>query len=169
MGDHYIYNEAQALVKKYDTRDPFEIARQLGIGIYSCGNFVDLKGMYKVLLRNRFIFINDKLDKKQQDIICAHELGHDRLHRDLAANVALQEFVLYDMKTRPEYEANLFAASLLLADDDILACAHDGCDVVQSAQILGTDINLVLIKMAEMNQRGYCFNTPYPADSHFLG
>jgi Zn-dependent peptidase ImmA (M78 family) len=31
------------------------------------------------------------------------------------------EFVLYDMKSRPKYEANLFASDILLPDDKIFS------------------------------------------------
>ena len=47
-------------------------------------------------------------------IVCAHEIGHDRLHRALAKKHGLQEFVLYDMATKPEYEANIVATEILL-------------------------------------------------------
>lgn len=79
-------------------------------------------------------------------MVCAHELGHDLLHRDLARRVCLQEFVLYDMKSRPEYEANLFASEILLPDNEIFTYAHDGYDIEQIAQMLYTDINLVALK-----------------------
>ena len=49
----------------------------------------------------------------------AHEIGHDRLHRALAKKHGLQEFVLYDMATKPEYEANIVAAEILLDSDEI--------------------------------------------------
>ena len=69
--------------------------------------------MYKIIKRNRVIFINSNLPEYLQKIVCAHELGHDILHRHLAKNVALQEFMLYDMTSRPEYEANMVAADIL--------------------------------------------------------
>jgi Zn-dependent peptidase ImmA (M78 family) len=63
----------------------------------------------------------------------------------------LQEFMLYDMKSRPEYEANLFASEILLPDDAIFSYAHEGYDIEQIARILYTDINLIALKMASMN------------------
>ena len=47
------------LVKRCGTRDPFSIARQLGIEVLFCENFGPLKGMYRVIKRSRFIFINE--------------------------------------------------------------------------------------------------------------
>ena len=107
-------------MKKYKTRDPFAIADALGIKVLFCDGFGPLKGMYRVVKRNRFIFINKDLDERMQRIVCAHELGHDQMHRNLAKGGALHEFTLYDMTTKPEYEANVVAADILLDDEEIL-------------------------------------------------
>lgn len=169
LSSDYINDEALSLINTYGTRDPFEIARQLGIKIYLRNDFKRLKGMYMVILRNRCIFINNNLCREAQRILCAHELGHDILHRELAKSKALQEFVLYDMKSRPEYEANAFASELLLPDEEVCQYLIDGYDVVQIAGIMNTDINLLLIKMAQLNKRGHNFKTPYMPSGDFIG
>ena len=46
--------------------------------------------------------------------------------------------------------------------------ARSGYDVVQIAQQMGSDINLMLIKLQEMNKMGYDFNIPYDPDSRFF-
>ena len=81
--------------------------------------------MYRVIKRSRFIFINENLSGRMQRIVCAHELGHDQLHRNLAKGSAIQEFMLYDMTTKPEYEANIVAAEILLDTDEILEYIYD--------------------------------------------
>lgn len=43
-----------------------------------------------------------------------------------------------------------------------------GYDVVQMAKQLGSDINLMLIKLQKMNKLGYDFSLPYPPDSRFF-
>jgi len=101
--------------------------------------------------------------------ICAHELGHDRLHQHLAKDKALQEFMLYDMRSRPEYEANIFAGELLIDDDEVLALVEDGYDVCQIADELGEDMNLVLIKIDELRKQGHDLSVPYRPASDFLG
>ncbi len=168
MAQQYIHGIAQELVERFGTRDPFAIAEGLGAHVKLVDNFVNLKGMYRVILGERYIFLSSHLDEQTQRIVCAHELGHDQLHRTLATDNIIREFMLYDMKSRPEYEANLFAAALLLDDRSVSECAADGCDVVQTAMRLETDINLVLIKMAQMNERGYHFNPPERSDTAFL-
>lgn len=154
----YIHRAALNLVKKHNTRNPFVIADEIGIKIFFRNDFVRLKGMYKVIDRNRFIFINANLNEHEQRLICAHEIGHDALHRTLAAHGILQEIMLCDMKSRPEYEANVFAAALLLDDEEVLELAQAGYTEQQIASELCTDVNLLIIKMNEMNKRGYGFN-----------
>lgn len=141
----------EKLVKRCGTRDPFEIARQIGVEVLFCPDFGSMKGMYRVVRRNRFIFINDSLTPQMQHIVCAHELGHDQLHRDLAKTGALQEFMLYDMTTKPEYEANIVAAEILLDTDEVLDYVyHYGYTSEQIARAMGTDINLVALKVAHL-------------------
>jgi len=128
-----------------------------------------LKGMYKVIERNRYMFINANLRERVQRVVCAHELGHDALHRELAANSALKEFMLYDMATRPEYEANVFAAEILLDDNEIYSMIKNGCDLPNIAGEFNTDYNLLLIKMNEMTKKGYDLRLSLDADTRFLG
>lgn len=163
----YIQNVANKLIKKFDTRDPFQLCQAIGVEVFYA-DLGSLKGMYKYLKKNRFAVINENLDPFTKTLVCAHELGHDILHQNLARKVCLQEFILYDMKSRPEYEANLFASEILLPDDIILNLAHDGYDVEQISKELCTDINLIALKVSSMNTRGYRFDNTIDAKSDFL-
>ncbi len=163
----YIQSTAHDLIKKYDTRNPFELCKATGVEVFYA-DLGNLKGMYKYLKKNRFAVINKNMDSYTKTLVCAHELGHDILHRDLAKRVCLQEFMLYDMKSRPEYEANLFASEILLSDDKIITLVQEGYDIEQIANVLLTDINLVALKMASMNSRGYQFRNVMDIKSDFL-
>lgn len=163
----YIQNVANKLIKKFDTRDPFQLCQAIGVEVFYA-DLGSLKGMYKYLKKNRFAVINENLDPFTKTLVCAHELGHDILHQNLARKVCLQEFILYDMKSRPEYEANLFASEILLPDDIILNLARDGYDIEQISKDLCTDINLIALKVSSMNTRGYRFNNTIDAKSDFL-
>ena len=163
----YIQNVANKLIKKFDTRDPFQLCQAIGVEVFYA-DLGSLKGMYKYLKKNRFAVINENLDPFTKTLVCAHELGHDILHQNLARKVCLQEFILYDMKSRPEYEANLFASEILLPDDIILNLARDGYDIEQISKELCTDINLVALKVSSMNTRGYRFNNTIDAKCNFL-
>lgn len=157
MGAEYLSQVGNDLVKRYGTRDPFRIAKELGIIVLDdCDNFGPLKGMYRIIKRNRFIFLNKDLSPEMKRIVCAHELGHDQLHRHLAASAGLQEFSLYDMRTKPEYEANIVAAEILLDTNEVLEYIYDyGYTSEQIARAMNTDINLVALKIAHLAETGY--------------
>ena len=127
MNAEQLSRVGEKLVKRCGSRDPFEIARQLGINVMLCENFGSLKGMYRVIKRNRFIFLNNSLDENMLRIVCAHELGHDQLHRNMAKTTPIHEFMLYDMKSKPEYEANIVAAEILMDSDEVLRYIYEFC------------------------------------------
>ncbi|MDR3210063.1 MAG: ImmA/IrrE family metallo-endopeptidase [Oscillospiraceae bacterium] len=155
MNDEII-KRARRLARRCGTKDPFRIAKEVGIEL----DYTDLgklKGMYACIQRNRFIVINNALDDYTRRLVCAHELGHDQFHRALATDSWMQEFMIYNMNARPEYEANIFASELLLPDDEILQLTDEGLDIAQIAQVLCSDVNLVALKLATLRQQGYQF------------
>ena len=150
-----IIRRADALVRSTGTRDPERIAEALGI-IVKDVNFEKQKGIYKVILRNRFIFIKSDLSEVMRRIVLLHEIGHDQLHRHLAD--VFQEFQIFDMRGNVmEYEANLFAAQIALPDEEILEYIRSGYDAAQIAMATASDINLVALKVSELSRRGYAF------------
>lgn len=156
MNAEQLSRVGKKLVKRCGSRDPFEIARQLGINVMLCENFGSLKGMYRVIKRNRFIFLNNSLDENMLRIVCAHELGHDQLHRNMAKTTPIHEFMLYDMKSKPEYEANIVAAEILMDSDEVLRYIYEyGYTAEQIASAMSTDINLVALKVAHLATLGY--------------
>ena len=60
MDDAKIIKKARKYVRTYGTRDPELLARELGVRIHDA-DFENLKGVYKVILRNPFIFIKKDL------------------------------------------------------------------------------------------------------------
>ena len=154
---HTAAEDAAQLVEQYGTRDPFALAEAAGAEVI----FTDLgslKGMYTYIQCNRFIVISNELDEKTARIVCAHELGHDQLHRSLVKDSFLQETMLYNMKNRTEYEANVFAAELLLPDEDILRYAAEGMDIDTIAAVTETDVNLIALKLSDLRRRGHTLN-----------
>ena len=150
-----IIRRADALVRSTGTRDPERIAEALGIIVMDV-NFEKQKGLYKVILRNRFIFIKSDLSEVMRRIVLLHEIGHDQLHRRLAD--VFQEFQIFDMRGNVmEYEANLFAAQIALPDEEILGYIRSGYDAAQIAMATASDINLVALKVSELSRRGYAF------------
>ncbi len=163
-----IFRRAEGLVNRFGSRDPETIAGELGIWIREEPAFRDLLGMYTVRWRHRMIFLNPSMTVPLRQMVIGHELGHDALHRDFARNRALQEFTLFNMKDTTEYEANAFAAHILLDNETVYRTALQGHDIVQMAGLLNTDINLLLIKLQEMNRLGYDFRMPMTPDGSFF-
>ena len=157
----------ERLMRTYGTRDPFSIAKELGIDIIYATGLRQLKGMYRVIKRNRFIILNAKNSDRMNAIVCAHELGHDQLHRELAKEKPFQEFMLYDMASRTEYEANIFASELLLDTGSVLEYVKNGYDSLQIASATETDINLVALKVDSLIHSGYDLRQQ-PHNSKFL-
>lgn len=151
-----IVQKANSIVAQCGTRDPLRIARDLGIEVMYYP-FNEQRGAYKVLMRNRFIFIKNDLHPVMENIVLLHELGHDALHREEATKVGgFKEFEIFNMRdNRMEYEANLFAAQISLPDDDFLELAERGYDTQQIARTLNSDINLVALKADTLISQGY--------------
>ena len=150
--------KANRIVRQCGTRNADRIANELGL-IVMPRDFTRQKGAYMVIERNRYIFINKNLHPVMHDIVLLHEIGHDCLHRSEAIKVGgLKEFNIFDMgDQRMEYEANMFAAQIALPDDEVLDYIYTGYDVGQIALAMRSDINLVALKVAELNTRGYRF------------
>ena len=154
-----IIKKANALTKKYDTHNPYELADALNISIMP-RPFTNQQGEYIKIMQQRYIFIKDDLDKNLERIVIYHELGHDRLHQaQLAENGAFKEFHLFNIALdRMEYESNIFAAQISITDNDILDLIYQGYDSQQIAAILNSDVNLIGLKRDILCSQGYNFN-----------
>lgn len=54
----------------------------------------------------------------------------------------------------------MFAAEILMDDDEVLALLKSGCDYFSCAKMLYMDENLLSIKLAGMNNRSYSVSIP---------
>ena len=103
------------LEKKYGTRDPYKLCKRLKINIIYM-DLGEIKGIYKKVVTNKFIVINENLDEFCQKVVLAHELGHAILHHSKEIQ-ALKDYDLFPRYTNQiEIEANTFAAELLIDD-----------------------------------------------------
>lgn len=168
MNSEAVYQKANEIVAKCGTRDAFAVADFLGIEVIPVDYFQDLLGMYSCKWRKRAIFVNVRMDEYLTQMVIAHEIGHDIYHRDLAKVNGLEEFSLFRMENAVEYEANAFAAHLLIDSEEFLELAQNGYDVTQIASQLNTEINLALIKLQEMIKLGYDLNMPKVPQSDFF-
>ena len=79
------------------------------------------------------------------------------------------EFEIFDIKDETEYDANVFAANLLIDDQEVLEMAREGYDVVHIAKELNLNVNILLVKLNEMSKKGYDLRVPYEPSRKFLG
>lgn len=136
-----IKEKVEFLCKKYDSRDPFEIARQKGIYILH-EPLGTIKGYYNRCYRQKFIHINSSVPREEEAFICAHELGHAVLHP--TANTPFLQSNTFFCVNKLEIEANRFAADLICPDEAIQELS--GYTVPEIASCLGLDEELVRYK-----------------------
>ena len=107
---------AESLVRKFGTRDPFRLAREMGyivIRTSLCG----IRGFWHHAQRQHLIFIDESLSEPEARFVCAHELGHIMMHRGI--NRIYMDANTYFQTNRQEIEANRFAVNLLYDDEDL--------------------------------------------------
>ena len=156
-------------VNRARSRDPARICADMDIDVLIRQDFVRQKGAFCVVLGQPFIFLSGRLSAGETKTVLAHELGHALLHRDLAEKDMLCEFDLFNMATGVEYEANVFAAELLIDPQEMEDCLKEGRDIYSAAGALGVNVNLLIIRLAELNRRGGRYRLPYLPDTGFLG
>ncbi len=143
-----IRKRAADIVRQYGTRDPFALAREMHIELL-VRELGTLKGFYKDVYGTPFIFLSRRLTRGEARLVCAHELGHHLLHRQFAA-FGFEKVSVFSPASRREYEANLFAAELLLDTKEVFDAARAGYTATQIAAALGADVRLVDLKLAAM-------------------
>ena len=164
-----ISSVADGLRHKYQTRDPFGICGALGVRIRYKDLGTGVKAYYFYQSRIRNIILNNRVSKIVRRILTAHELGHDRLHKEIAMLKGFREIELFDTVQPAEYEANLFAAELLIGDDDLLKLLNDeDKSFFGVARELRVPADLLDFKFRVLKHKGYRLNAPYIANGDFL-
>ena len=160
---------ADELIAQEGCREPDRLCRALGIRIYEREDFRKLRGMYALVDGQPCVFIKADLEERMKTLILAHELGHHVLHADLMGQLrVLQDVSLWDAASRPELEANYFAAELLIDDDFVLSFAHEGYSSGQMAAALGYPEELLRMKAGILRERGAELALTDPVCSNFL-
>lgn len=113
----WIKDEVNKLIKKYKTRDPFEIASLMNIHVIPWDLHEEIHGYYKYDKKNKYIVLNSNLKRNGQIFTCTHELGHAILH-PRANTPFMRKHTLFSID-KIEVEANTFAVELLLPDEQL--------------------------------------------------
>ena len=87
----YIITAADRLVRKYRTRDPYELCQAMHIVLYRKDLQKKLKGFFFSHSRQKSIVIDENAGPVLERILVAHELGHAVLHRETALLHGFQE------------------------------------------------------------------------------
>lgn len=165
----YIHEKADTIARKFGTRDPFKICKSMDIRIHykDLGNALKAYFFYQSRIKN--IVINSRSGKIAGRVLCAHELGHAVLHGKLAAMRGFQELELFDSLIPTEYEANLFAAELIIPDERILELLNDkDKSFFSMASELYVPIELLDFKFHILKHKGLRIESPCHTKSDFL-
>lgn len=142
-----IKKTVSSLIKKYNTKDPYTLAKHLDIEIIE-HDLGSAYGMYKLVKRNKFIFLNNKLDDETKGFVLCHELGHAILHRTSPGfyfkNHTLMKTSIY------EKEANTFASELIISDSELKEHLELGYTRAQSASYFCVPEDLIELKLDNM-------------------
>lgn len=139
--------EASYYIKKYKTRDPIAIAKELNISIrYKYMSIDSPRGLFKKILKRKFIIINMTriIDNKDLQMVMAHELGHAIMHSS-DSTFFLHDHTLY-ARGKFEREANMFAAELLIDIDNLDKHSIENYSIEQLSSFLKVRIELIKIK-----------------------
>lgn len=166
-----IVKAVEKLMNKYREHDPFKLCQAMGIKLIysSLGTANDaIKGFFLESKRIMTITINTDLPQIMQKFIVCHELGHAVLHRKSGIH-AFHEVGLFDESSIYEKEANLFAAELLLEDDEVMQTLNEDNTFFSAVAILRVPIELLDFKFRIMKRKGYKLTEPpIIAESNFL-
>lgn len=100
------------LIKKHNTRCPYELADRLGIEIVEF-SFAKIRGLIFYLGERKIIGVKADLPKHEKRAIVAHEIGHEELHPATVGYFFIKEHTSF-VPGKYEHEADLFAAALLV-------------------------------------------------------
>lgn len=129
------------LVRKYKTRDPFEMIKGMNV-ILVLYPLEGVRGFYQYFQRNNIIYIDETLSDHDKMFVLAHEIGHMILHRK--SNAIFMDTRTHFVATKYENEANTFAAELLIPDSIILD--NPGMTKNQIARIAGYEEKIMEFK-----------------------
>lgn len=165
----YISGVVAKLTQKCGSRNPYDICDDLGIRIRHKDLGMYMKAFYFYQSRIRSIVLNNRISENVQRILVAHELGHDRLHKKIAMMKGFQEVELFDKTNPTEFEANIFAAELLIEDDVLLTKLNEvDSSFFSIAQELCVPAPLLDFKFRVMKRKGYGFEAPVVSHGDFL-
>lgn len=136
-----IKRRVSQLVRKYQTRDPFEMIKGMNV-ILVHYPLEGVRGFYQYFQRNNIIYLDERLTEAEQRFVLAHELGHMFLHK--RANAIFMDTRTQFNTDKFEKEADTFAMELLVPDTEIIE--HPDLTIGQLARMTGYTEELLKCK-----------------------
>lgn len=166
-----IVDAVEKVKKRYQESDPFRLCQAMGIILLprSFGTAEDaIKGFFLQKSRIKTITYNIDLPEVFQRIIVGHEIGHVQLHAKSGFQT-FQDVSMFDVSSRLEKDANLFAAEYLLDDDEVLEKLNSDNTFFSAASALRVPFELLDFKFRVMKWKGYkLVEPPITSRSNFL-
>ena len=154
MTAEYIYKLAMACEAFYGTRDPEEIFRQRGAKMKSSAPG-GLLGVICATEGRVFVSIDGTASISARRVCAARFLAHALLHRvQLKSGRVYEEPSTVRPEGTEEREADLFAAELLIKDEEILSLLESGMSEGQIVSSFGSMREIVPRKLFSMRSRG---------------
>lgn len=141
MKVHDIKRLVAYYVRKYDTRNPFQLAEHLNVEV-QIGPLGSRAGCYMFLKNHKCIFLNEDLEEHERMLVMAHELAHSIMHRKENCYFIRNKTLL--LASKIEIEANTFAVELLIPD--YLIYENPGMNSTQIARLVGYDEKIMEFK-----------------------
>lgn len=160
----HIFEEVLSLVNRFGSRDPRVILEGLSVVLEESDSFKELLGFCFYSNRTYYVVLNRGLSEPMKRTVLAHELGHICLHKEDLKLSPIHERDIYNMSSRLEYEANIFASELLISDDLI----ERENDFFALAKRLGVPPDILSFKLLSLKKRGFDLELPFVPDSVFL-
>ena len=154
----FVCKNVEKAIRHSNSRNPFEICSDLNIHIYYKDLGSKLKAYYFSQSRIKNIIINSNVDPILQSTLCAHELGHSILHDHLASLNGFHDFNPFNMLIPSEYEANLFAAELLIPDDELAERVSNDNSSTEMAPLFEVPLELIYLKCKILKAKGFNVN-----------
>lgn len=130
------------LVRKYKTRDPFEMIKGMNV-ILVFYPLDGVRGFYQYFQRNNIIYIDETLSEHDKAFVLAHEIGHMILHKK--SNAIFMDSRTQFRTSKYENEANKFAIELLISDESL--SEYSDCTIEQLSQIYGYHQKLIELRL----------------------
>ncbi|MED4455945.1 ImmA/IrrE family metallo-endopeptidase [Metabacillus fastidiosus] len=140
----WVKNKVNDVIKKYETCDPFEVAALMHIHVIPWDLHEEILGYYKYDKKNKYIVINNKLNRANQRFVFTHELGHAVLHPK-ANTPFMRKNTLFSID-KIEREANRFAVEFLLPDECLLDYQNTNLSIQQICEMHGIPKELSHLK-----------------------